>query len=110
MAKKKDKKRKGILGQAVDALSSRDEEEKAKQAEKEAKAAEHEATLERAKREAAEAKARLIFVSPAISRLPPITPVHLSPMHRCILYSPLAETGDEQVIRSETSWNSKREG
>ena len=52
----------------------------------------------------------LIFVSPTMSRLSPTTPVHLSPMHRCILYLPLAETGDEQVIRSETSWNSKRKG
>jgi len=59
MAKKEKKeKRKGLFGQAVDALSARDEKEEAKKAEEEAEAAEHEATLERVKREAAEAKAR----------------------------------------------------
>jgi nucleoid-associated protein YgaU len=58
MAKKERKKRKGILRQAVDALTDRDEQELAKKAEEEAEAAEHQATLERAKREAAEAKAR----------------------------------------------------
>lgn len=58
MAKKDEKGRKGIFGRAVDALSNRDEEEKAEKTEEETAAAEHEATLERAKREAAEAKAR----------------------------------------------------
>ena len=60
MAKKEkqEKKRKGLFGQAMDALSARDEKEEAKKAEEEAEAAEHKAALERAKREAAEAKAR----------------------------------------------------
>jgi nucleoid-associated protein YgaU len=55
---KEEQQQKGLFGQAIDVMSSRDEKEAAKKAENEAAAAEHKARLERAKREAAEAKAR----------------------------------------------------
>jgi nucleoid-associated protein YgaU len=52
------KKRKSILDRAIDAVTTRDEEEEAEAAKKEAEAAKRQAALEAAKREAAEAKAR----------------------------------------------------
>jgi ABC-type oligopeptide transport system ATPase subunit len=56
MAKKKQKK--SILDKAVDAVTTRDEKEAAKEAQKAAEAARHKADLEAAKRQAAETKAR----------------------------------------------------
>ena len=58
MADKGQEKKKGILGRAIDALSTRDEKEAAEVAQKEAEVAERNVELERAKREAAEAQVR----------------------------------------------------
>ena len=63
MAIKRERK-KSILDRAIDAVSNRDEEEAAKEAQKAAEAAKRQAQLEAAKREAAEAKIRAAGCEP----------------------------------------------
>jgi len=60
MAEKEKKERKGLLGKAIDAVTSRDEKAAAEAAEAEAAAAQAQAAREEAKRQIAEARAAAV--------------------------------------------------